>query len=381
MENRKKTTHTPGDQKRKKLVRKAPNYLNDFRFSLQWHITAKCDCHCKHCYMYDSPFYANEIKNELSLDQCKLIVDDLAQTVTRWGIKGFVAVTGGDPLLCDHLYGLLAYIKQYPMLDAGIMGNSYHVNEETAKQLKDYDVTFYQISLDGLEKTHDHLRQPGSFKDAIRAYRVLKECGVRPCCMYTVSKLNADEICDLIRFLTTKRLVGAFGFDRLVPTGTGKELKESLLSAQEYRRLLLEIEDTYQEILNREEGTRFELGHKDNLWNLAFSELGQLEPAPELPAGCDVHTGCLIGWQGMSVLADGTVLACRRLPIAVGKLPEQNISEIWVESERLNELRQDQRIEKCGECELRSRCRGCRAVAHAMSGGNYFARDEYCWKE
>jgi len=45
-------------------------------FSLQWHITAKCDQKCKHCYMYDSPFYESEKNNELSLSDCKAIIDD-----------------------------------------------------------------------------------------------------------------------------------------------------------------------------------------------------------------------------------------------------------------------------------------------------------------
>lgn len=59
-----------------------------YPFSLQWHITAKCDQTCKHCYMYDSPFYSSERKNELSLEQCKQVVDDLSDTLKHWKKMG-----------------------------------------------------------------------------------------------------------------------------------------------------------------------------------------------------------------------------------------------------------------------------------------------------
>ena len=34
--------------------------------SLQFHITAECDQSCKHCYMYNSPYYQSQINNPMN---------------------------------------------------------------------------------------------------------------------------------------------------------------------------------------------------------------------------------------------------------------------------------------------------------------------------
>ena len=85
--------------------------LERFDFGVQWHVTASCDQKCKHCYMYDSPFYESEVKNELSLDQCKLILDDIASTCQRWNVKSTLALTGGDPILRKDFFDILKYAQ------------------------------------------------------------------------------------------------------------------------------------------------------------------------------------------------------------------------------------------------------------------------------
>ena len=68
-------------------------------FNLQWHITARCDQHCKHCYVFDSEFYASEVSNQLDSQACIRIIDDFASLRQRWGFLGMVSFSGGDPLL------------------------------------------------------------------------------------------------------------------------------------------------------------------------------------------------------------------------------------------------------------------------------------------
>jgi len=53
--------------------------------------------------MYDSPFYESEKNNELSLSDCKAIIDDF---LTPKALKkGGIYFTGGDPLLRDDFFG------------------------------------------------------------------------------------------------------------------------------------------------------------------------------------------------------------------------------------------------------------------------------------
>ncbi len=93
-----------------------------------------------------------------------------------------------------------------------------------------------------------------------------------------------------------------------------------------------------------------------------------------------IYNGCGIGSSILTVLADGTVYSCRRLPIQIGKVPEQSIKDIFINSPEHNKMRQVEKMQKCSKCELLQFCRGCPAVAYAIYG-DYMAPDPQCWKE
>jgi len=57
--------------------------------------------------MYDSPFYESEKNNELSLSDCKAIIDDFLDT--KGLKKEGIYFTGGDPLLRDDFFDILEY--------------------------------------------------------------------------------------------------------------------------------------------------------------------------------------------------------------------------------------------------------------------------------
>jgi len=112
--------------------------------------------------------------------------------------------------------------------------------------------------------------------------------------------------------------------------------------------LLLEVDNEYKKL--RAKGCRTQFGYKDNLWGLLL----------------DNET--LISTQKLCILADGSVMACRRLPVVIGKLPEQRIREIFFESPALNELKRSDRLSKCSSCVNLENCGGCRAIAYACLG-------------
>lgn len=349
---------------------------NKLTFSLQWHITAKCDQHCRHCYMYDSDSYMPEMENELSLFDCKLIVDDFIYALKKWSKKGSIVFTGGDPLLRKDFFDLLIYTSSKDIYPIGIAGNSYNLSTEIAKALKKYGVSMYQISLDGMREIHDSLRKPGSFEDALRGYEVLKEAGINPMCMFTLSRYNMHELIDVIRLATELDLAG-FDFDRLVPIGNGTDFLEEMISPDEYRELLLEVNSEYKKL--RKKGCNTLFGYKDNLWALILKEEELISSHSVIPEGFELKRGCLIGLAGLAILADGSVMACRRLPLIVGKLPEQKITEVFESSPKLNELRKIDKIKKCSSCSNIDNCRGCRAIAYSCSNGDYFFKDPGCW--
>ncbi|MCL6500999.1 MAG: radical SAM protein, partial [Candidatus Pacearchaeota archaeon] len=256
--------------------------------------------------MIDSPTYKDELKNELSLNDCIKIIDDFAKTMDAWEIRGRINFTGGNPLLNKNIFKLIDYANKKGIF-VGLMGNPYYLSLKIAKKLKQLGVQRYQLSLDGLEKTHDMLRKKGSFKATVHALKILKKAKIPSVVMFTLSKLNKNELIPLIRFLNNK--VDIFDFARLVPEGKGKQLKKEILSPQEHKELLFKILEEYRLLNNKNSKTHF--GRKDHLWKLLYKEIGILRPTNDKR----ILDGCSIGARLLVILTDGKVMACRRLPI------------------------------------------------------------------
>lgn len=341
------------------------------RFIIQWHVTAGCEQRCKHCYMYDSETYASELKNELSFDKCVLVLDDFVNCCKKLNAIPIICFSGGDPLLRKDFFKLLEECKKRKVTFS-ILGNPYLINKKSARKLKEFGIDHYQISLDGLQETHDFFRKKGSFKDSLRAFKVLKEEKIKTACMFTLSKKNSKDLIPLIDFIKDK--VDSFDFARFVPTGNAKNLKDEMFAPKEYRDFLIKVLEKYLS-LNRKTSTKF--GRKDHLWSLLYNDLGLFYPDKKNKF---VQAGCSMGIRHLSILSDGQVMACRRMPLVIGKVPEQKIFDIFIKSKDLNKIRQIDKYEKCSNCDLLNYCRGCPAVAFVVSG-SYYSPDPQCWRE
>jgi AdoMet-dependent heme synthase len=104
--------------------------------------------------------------------------------------------------------------------------------------------------------------------------------------------------------------------------------------------------------------------------------------------------GCIAGIRYCRILPEGSVTPCPYLPVKVGNIRQVSFKDIWANSEVLNELRDFDNLEgKCGLCEHRSICGGCRARAYGLTSycggagiskqeitnkGNFLAEDPWC---
>jgi radical SAM protein with 4Fe4S-binding SPASM domain len=302
------------------------------------------------------------------------ILDDFTDMTRSMGVGARINFSGGDPLLRKDLL-TLAREASSRGFSVGILGNPHLVTPPLARRLLDSGVSRYQLSIDGLEGTHDSLRgRAGAFRDALRAIKVLNDARLPSVVMFTVSRLNAAELVPVIDICASRK-VRVFDFARLVPGGTGKGLAGELVGAKEYRQLLLDVLDKYRQL--EREGCDTYFGRKENLWTLLYGELGLL---PSLPHERGmIYSGCSVGSRIMTVLADGTVLACRRLPVKIGKVPGRHLREIFINSKNHRRMRACERLKKCQRCELLPYCRGCMAVAYGARG-DFQAGDPQCWK-
>ncbi len=253
------------------------------------------------------------------------------------------------------------------------MGNPFHLTESVCRRMKDCGCVRYQMSLDGLEETHDWFRKPGSYKTTLEKVATLNAAGIRSILMTTVSGKNIDEVPQIIDAAVA---AGAkvYAFARYCPTN---EDKDTGITPRRYRQLLAECDRKFRAY--EESGCETYFNRKDHLWTLYDYEEGNFaipeDAEPEM-----IYSGCNCGNGHLTILPTGEVYACRRVQNSrVGNAFTDRLADLWVNE--LEAYREYDKFAKCSKCELKAWCRGCPAVAAANSGGDFYAADPQCWKE
>ena len=93
------------------------------------------------------------------------------------------------------------------------MGNPETLTEENLGKLAKLGVKNFQMSLDGLEKSHDYFRSKGSFQRTIEKLSHLKAFGIKGGIMFTLFPHNAFELILLLRYVATQTEAFSFSFD------------------------------------------------------------------------------------------------------------------------------------------------------------------------
>lgn len=338
-------------------------------FSFQFHITDACDQRCRHCYIYGkNP--SHEPKT-MPFDKIVQTIDKCEEFCNITQKRPCFFLTGGDPLLHPDFW-ILAELLHKRRLPFVILGNPFHLTHKACRQLKKLGCIRYQLSLDGLEQTHDRFRKPGSYRETLEKIRMLEKSGIPTSVMSTVSDKNIAEIPALVDEVVA---AGAdhYAFARYCPDSGDKT---NGLTPEAYRELLYTCGKKFHDLI--ESGCKTTFGKKDHLWVLYDYERGLFTP-PKNTVPYAVYGGCSMGTHHLTILPSGDVMACRRVPDSViGNIFTDSLEQMWAGS--MHEYRELQNFEKCGKCELLSWCRGCPAVAKSTFGSVY-SPDPQCWKE
>ena len=338
-------------------------------FGVQWHITDNCDQRCRHCYI----FAEDNKKPLVSMDfaQMQEVIRKVESFLGRMDMRPNWHITGGDPLLCPDFWKLTELMKEKKQHYI-LMGNPFHLNEEICRRLKDTGCVAYQVSIDGMEQTHDWFRMPGSFRKTMEVFPLLRAAGIQSVVSMTVSEKNYRELPDV---MDAVERAGAdhFGFARYVPTS---DEKHNAIPPMEYRALLETYFQKRQVAKLCGSLTNFTL--KDHLLALYLYEEGKFHP----PAYCHrpgdhMPAGCHCANATMAISADGTVMACRRMESsALGNIFTDDLTEMWTQAK--TRYRQYDRFTDCARCKLEPWCRGGPAIAAAVTG-DYYGLDPQCW--
>lgn len=336
-------------------------------FAFQWHITDYCDQRCKHCYIF-SEGNCTELYST-PLGDMKKIINNCESMCENMDRQPYFYITGGDPILHKNFWDLAEILKERK-IPFTILGNPFHLNDDVCKKLKEYGCEKYQLSIDGMRKTHDYFRKNGSFDITVDKIKCIRDAGIRCAVMTTVSGTNIDEVPDIVD-LVVKNNVDIFAFGRYCPTSREKDVN---IEPLRYRKLLDTLWKKFKYYEEKGCNTYFNL--KDHLWTLYLYEEA-LFKIPENAKEGMIYDGCHCGVCHMTILPRGEVYACRRFESYVGNALTDSLEDIFVN--KIEKYRQFDKFEKCSKCELMGFCRGCPAVTYGSSH-NFYGADPQCWK-
>lgn len=303
-------------------------------FSFQWHITDECDQRCKHCYIFSGEG-CRQLKS-MTYTQMQDVIANCEDFCKVYHRLPYFYITGGDPILHPDFWKLLVLLKS-KNIPFTLMGNPFHLNDEICRMLKACGCEKYQMSLDGMEKTHDWFRKPGSFAETIEKIGCLNRAGIKSIIMSTVSKTNIEEIPDII--------------DAVV------QAKYKAYEAA---------------------GCKTYFNKKDHLWMLYEYETGQFK-LPSVTEKGMIYGGCNCGNCHITISSNGDVMACRRVTDSkVANIFEDRLADVWLS--QMEQYRDYDAFTKCSKCELKAWCRGCPAVANGTNG-SFYSADPQCWKQ
>ncbi len=339
---------------------------------IQWDSTNNCNLECKHCYhnREGNQDHVQEKKDLMSLLEVKSMVDDLINTTQRWNMEPRFHISGGEPLLRKDLLDILDYTKQN-RVPTILLTNGTLITLEKAKEFKKRGMKRLQISLDGDKKTHNIVRNRNyAFDKAIQGISNSNEAGLDVTVSFTAMQSNKKYIEQVI-VDSIEAGAKAFGIQSYVPDKKLGIRDPEFINSKELYRIY-----RFQRELDKKYGDKIKLLESEVLWHLMHNDDSLKEESREKEKYLG---GCGAGFSGLSVLSNGRVYPCRRLPIDIGHISE-GLIKLITENEVMQNLRDLHKIKENTGCDYVSHCKGCRAISYATTG-DYMAKDPMCFKK
>jgi len=320
---------------------------------VSFNVTKKCNLYCEHCYRNSKEDV--DISDELSTEEAKELISDIKKS-------GFnmLKLSGGEALMRDDIFELAKFSNELGLYTA-LGSNGTLINEDNIGDIKKY-IKSVAISIDSTDKnTHDTFRgYDGAFDETMRGIKLLKENGVKFQINTTISKINLNEIHELLDFATE---LGASSVHVLflVMTGRGKDLERVYLTKDEYEGAIKEV-----------------LEYESDLFIKPTCAPQSTVIARKLNLDPRVKKACIAGTSYCSVVYDGRVNICPYADVEAGNLRKDSFYNIWNNSEVFENLRNFENYKgRCKSCNYNEICGGCRARAFANTG-DYLEFDNYC---
>jgi Fe-coproporphyrin III synthase len=356
-----------------------PKKASERRPIVVWNITRACNLKCVHCYN-DSGI--GKACNEVTTQEAYAVLDDLAQFAVP-----SVLFSGGEPLMRKDLFNLIGYAADKGLRTV-ISTNGTLITEDIARLIKQRDVSYVGVSLDGIGEANDKFRGvTGAFEKTVRGIRNCQDAGVRVGLRLTLTQRNVQELNRLFVFFEKENIERAC-FYHFVPSGRGMEIIADALTHAQSRAAIDSILDKTKQF--KQAGRKTDILTVDNHVDGVYLYLKLLgEDSKRADA-----VWKLLTWNGGGLYSSGVGIGCVDFEGKVhpdqfwwrydlGDIRKKPFSQIWTDPDEplLKGLRsrRDYMKGRCKLCEFFDACGGSLRVRADLHFGDPWAPDPACY--
>jgi 12,18-didecarboxysiroheme deacetylase len=342
-----------------------------------WNCTRRCNLRCVHCYSQSRDC---EYAGEMTTDEGRRLLDSLA----KFGAP-VVLFSGGEPLLRRDLPDLIRHASSCG-LRAVISTNGTLITPEVAAELKEFNLSYVGVSLDGTEEVNDRFRGiEGAYARAMGGIRACRAAGLKVGLRFTINRRNASEVPAIFRILVEEDIPRAC-FYHLVYAGRASKLIDEALDSATTRALVDQIIDLTAAL--HRDGMPKEILTVDNHADGVYLYLRLLRENPERAAKVLEllqYNGGNSSGQGIACVAwDGTVHPDQFWRhLALGNVRERDFGDIWSDpgNELLMRIKNKKKFVtgRCAKCRWLDICGGNFRVRAEAVTGDLWAPDPACY--
>jgi radical SAM protein with 4Fe4S-binding SPASM domain len=345
------------------MQRKGPLYI------LPWRCTFACNYNCVHCTSARKSAYPDEVNTAGAMR----IVDQAYE----FGAS-FFGITGGEALLRKDLFDVIAYARKVG-LNASIITDGRLLDDKAFGNIVKNEVKV-SVSIDGGENINDLVRGKGAYSTSVKAIERLSREKLLNCLVYTLANVT-DSVTNVNEkdFLDVLDLAEQYGarwviYHGMIPYSKEQASLKACPSPHQNEwawNKLFNLQSVYKgkPAINvyypsyarvaKQRG----IADWDNWYNHFF--LGR----------------CFFG-KFMSIAENGDAIPCSYNDVyRFGNVKTQSLQSIWDRmqtSEFFTKVRDKSNLKgKCGVCEYKEICGGCRTSALFFTG-DIFGSDPQC---
>lgn len=366
----------PQDQKNR-VPDRDPNRDQEKGPVVVWNLIRRCNLSCQHCYTASAD---KDFQDELSVNEIFSVLDDL----NRCHVPALI-LSGGEPLLRTDIFKIAAQAKALGFY-LGLSSNGTLMDERTVARIAHAGFNYVGVSLDGLQKQHDHMRgQEGAFDHAIAGIRRCIHHGVKVGIRFTPTRENIEDLPKLMA-LMDREGVNRFYLSHWNYAGRGHANRGEDSAHRATREVLDFLFDLGWQDLQTGRSREIVTGNND-----ADGPYFLLWIRRNLPEHAKQVEKWLIQWGG-NASGVGVANIDNRGFVhpdifwwhhALGNVRDRSFSEIWHDPSDLlmNGLRQRPRPVRgrCQTCHFLAICGGNTRVRAFQMSGDPWAEDPGCY--